>query len=400
MPTILDSTSDTSKQDFWRLAKLYPLPDYVKQASQSALEPAETLPTTAYADIVNKQFPCHTKAATYISWLYFLEKRDGLNTKSAELLEARLTNFSNRWGMAQEVAVLREKHAAAHRDTLATLPDSAFAIVWVDGSGSKARHLPMRNATEVKVAAEWFRTHRDSFKWDDRQTVACKLLDKAVKFGAALGEDLDDMLEKQAGRGVYVPSRVADMIENRTRAVDRLPAEVKERMLKLAANVKSNAMLSMDPATSANLARTLDMFDRSYGITGNYSTLVPRPEDVLFAGTLKTAGQFIKDACTLVTGSVYEKKEFAKLALSEVRALLGDAVIAAVADGIEVSPEKMAEVAETLPRPDAQKLEHLLSDIGVTPVFKNASAAGVSVEDQAGLAAVQDFLDQAPTTRS
>ena len=56
----------------------------------------------------------------------------------------------------------------------------------------------------------------------------------------------------------------------------------------------------------------------------------------------------------------------------------------------------MADVAATLPRPDAQKLEHLMSDIGETPVIKNAQATGVSAEDQAGFAAIQDYLDAVP----
>lgn len=400
MPTVLEPISDVSKQGFWRLAKLYPLPDYVKQASQSVLEPAESLPTTAFADIVRKRFPCHTKAATYISYMYFLEGKDDIPDKSAGLIQSRLNNFAARWGIAPDVKALRTKHAAAHRNSRDALPDSAFAIVWVDDGGRKSRHLPLRNAMEVKIAAEWFRTNRDHFKWDDRQTIATKILDKAARFGAGLGEALDDMLEKQAGQGVYVPSVAAEMIQNRVRAVDKLPEAVRLQMLKLAKEVQANPALATDPATTANLARTIDVFDRGYGLAGHYSGLVPRIEDVLFAGTLKMAGKFVKNACTLITGAVFEKEQFGKLAVSEVRALLGDDIAGAVADGLEIDPEKMAEVAATLPRPDAQKLEILMSDIGETPRIKSSQAVGASAEDQAGFAAVQDFLNSLPTGRS
>jgi hypothetical protein len=369
------------------------VPEYVKQASQEVLDSDSSIPTTAFADVARRRFPCPTKAATYISWMYFLEKKSEMSVKSAELIESRLHNFAHRWGIANDVMVLQQKHAAATKGVMGDLPDSTFAIVWADDRGRKDRYLPLRNATEVKVAASWFNEHRDEFRFDDRQTIANKILDKAAAFGAGLGESLDDMLEKQAGRGVYVPTEVAEMLENRVRAVQRCPEVVKDRMQKLASQVSSNPVLAIDPATSANLCRTVDTFDRSFGLVGKYSNLVPRPEDVIFKGTLKVAGQFVKNACTLITGSIYEKEQFEKLSLSEVRGLLGDEIVDHVADGLEVDPEKMAEVASTLPRPDAQKLEILMSDVGETPVIKQATAAGMSQADQAGLAEVQGFLD-------
>jgi hypothetical protein len=280
--TVLDLTSDDSRQVFHRLTTLYPPPLYVKQAAHTSLEPPETLPTTAFADVVNKQYPCHTKAATYISWMYFLEARPELPEKAAGLIESRLTNYAERWGIAGDVALHKEKRATAHRDNLDVLPDSSFAIVWVSAAGDKERRLPLRNPGEAKVAAAWFAEHRDSFKWDDRQVIANKILDKAAALGAGLGEDLDDLLEKQAGRGVFVPSRVATMIQNRVRAVDRLPEAVRERMLKMAEDLVSNPILAIDPTTSANLARTIDVFDRNYHLVGKYSALLPRPEDVIF----------------------------------------------------------------------------------------------------------------------
>jgi hypothetical protein len=331
--------------------------------------------------------------------MYFLEAQPDLVEKAASLIKTRLSNFANHWGIINDVETMQQKHAAACRDNRDALPDSAFAIVWADAEGGKARHLPMRNTTEIKVAAFWFKEHRDNFKWDDRQTIARKILEKAANFGAGLGDDLDELLEKQAGHGVFVPSKVAEMLTNRTRAVDRLPEEVRDRMLKLASEVKSNPILGMDPATSANLARTVDIFDRTYGLAGKYSALIPRPEDVLFAGTLKCAADFVKNACTLTTGTVFEKAQFSKLALSEVRALLGDDVAAAVADGLEIDTEKMSDIASTLPRPDAQKLEVLLSDIGETPATKNAQAVGASADEQARFAAIQDFVEEQPIHR-
>lgn len=391
--TILDQTGDSSRERFFRMSRLYPLPDYVKQASSSLMEPDPTLPTTAFADIVSKQFPCNTKAATFLSWLYFLDGKPELNKAASTLIENRLTRFAEHWGISKDVQELREKHARAQCSSLNALPDSAFAIVWSDADGGKARHLPMRNGLEVKAAAAWFKENRDTFKWDDRQTIARKILDKANEKAAALDPATDEILERTAGLGLYVPSKAAEMIRHRVRAAQRVTPEVKEGMLKLADSLQSNPILAIDPATSSSLARTIDQFDREHHLAGKYSALVPRPEDIFFETTLKSAGTFVKDACTLVTGVVFEKAQFSKLAISEVRALLGDEIADAVADGIEVDVEKMADVAETLPRPDAQRLEALLSDVGEIPRHKNAQAVGASAEAQAGYAEIQDFLD-------
>ena len=59
-----------------------------------------------------------------------------------------------------------EKHRDAGRprplDDLAARPDDDFADVAVDDDGTQERHLPLRNAGEVKAAA-WFSRHRDAF---------------------------------------------------------------------------------------------------------------------------------------------------------------------------------------------------------------------------------------------
>ena len=47
-----------------------------------------------------------------------------------------------------------------------------------------------------------------------------------------------------------------------------------------------------------------------------------------------------------------------------------------VSRGLEIDPEKMATVAETLPRPDAELLEQILSEAGQQPQFGKEAADG------------------------
>jgi hypothetical protein len=56
-------------------------------------------------------------------------------------------------------------------DDLATRNEADSADVVVDESGTPERHLPLRNAVEVKAAA-CFSRHRDAFRTAERRTLA------------------------------------------------------------------------------------------------------------------------------------------------------------------------------------------------------------------------------------
>lgn len=394
MVKTLDATGDSTRAELFAYSRQYEFPEYVKQASEEVLRPAE-LPPTAYADPRTKQFACHTKAACWLSTLYFLNHRHEMNRKTASWIEQGLDKFASHYGILADVTKLRNKFAALHAAGNEALPDSAFAIVDVDSSGRKARRYPLRNAMEVKAAAAWFVEHRDAFVFADRQRIAENLLDKAAAFGVGLGEELDDMLEKQAGRGVYDPVEAATMIRNRAK-LSRVHPEVKSRLEKLADAVETNPRLAEDLANTSQLAATIDDFDQRHGLVGRYSPSYPRPEDVLFCGSLKQASVFVKNACATLTGAIYDRRQFSNLSVAQVRQAFGPDIASAVTSGIRVDPEKMAEVAATFPLPDAALLDRLMAGIGQKPSHTKAGAVGLQAEDRKRLAAEYRYAASLP----
>lgn len=393
----LDATGDTNFVDLHLFSRLYEFPAYVKQASPAETLTPKELVNTAYADPRKRQFPCHTKAACWVSTLFFLEKRSGMNAKTAAFVRRGLEQFARHHGIEADVRALLAKHGELHKQADADLPDSAFAIVWVDDAGGKDRRYPLRNPMEVKAAAEWFAEHRDHFIFADRQRLAEKILEKAAAFGVGFPEELDLLLEKQAGRGVYDPAEAATMLRNRA-MLPRVPKEARERLLKLAEALEGNAMLAEDPSTTSVLAATVDQFDRTFGI--KYSQSFPRPEDVLFKGTLKHAAAHVKFACGTLTGSVYDSRQFSKLSVDQVRDALGSDIARAVTTGLRVDPEKMADVAPTLPLPDAQRLDRIMSAVGQMPNRNKAGAVGLQAEDREKLAAEYRFANALPEVDS
>lgn len=377
----LDVHGDVGYRTLNKLAQLYELPDFVKEADQEA---TLTLPKGAnhYADVrVPYQFPCHTKAATALSMLFFTENQHQINPQVRPLVAERLQKFAHYWGISPYWSELQEKRAALNES--GELTDSDYALVTVVGE-RKERHFPLRNGKEVQAAAQWFSTYtpqlREQFHFSDRQTIARRILDKAAEFASALSSELQDSLEKVAGVGLGVPAEIAQLLRNRCLAGQGVAKTAREGMLKLASQMELQPVTFVDPTFLGSVAETVDLFDRSYGLLNKYSERLPAPEDVIFAATARKMSEVRDTSITTITGATYTVEQLQKLSVSSVRDLFGDEVADAVTTGLRLDVQKLAEVATTLPLPDARMLDDLMSDMGEYPVEKQAMPLGFPPE--------------------
>lgn len=375
-----------------RLSKLYDFPDFVKSASlETTLTLPAGTPTTACADPVNKRFWCHTKAACWLSHLFFTEKSAELHPKDRVKIKANLGKYADYYGIKTACDAILARHGALNKSAVANLQDSDYAYVWVDASGTKYREYPLRNAMEVKVAAEWLFEHKDRVDFLTRHTMSKRILEKAASYGAAI-KPQQEFLEKQAGRGICEHKEVVAMVRNRAMLVPQdayvtYDAEGKPQggaraeFLKMAEIIEDSPKQVLQPDMMVKLAATIDTLDRQFGFVGKYSAGLPRPEDVLFKVTLTKAASELAAHVETTTGAVYEKAAFGKLSAGDVSALFGEDFLARVSTPLgRIDPEKMAEEVATLPRPDAQLLEGLLSDNGVVPAMKKAASAKQGID--------------------
>lgn len=376
----VDQRGDSNWRELQQYLQLYQFPNYVlkdehgqsRKLAELCQPPFES--AKFYADVRGGfQFPMHTKAALAVSYVYYLNHQGEINPKVRPLIEDRFDKAAAYFNATGDITRLHEKHASLHQDS--PLPDSAYALVWVSDD-SKERRYPLRNTLEVKAAAAWYSNNeaaiRNEYPLSDRQTIAKKILNKAASFGADIAE-YQDFLEKMAGYGTCSPSRLAEALRDRVKAGSRVPPDIKDRFNKLADAVDAKPKSFLDPGMAKEVAATIDMFDRSHGLLNKYSAMIPSPEDILYGTTNCKLAALKASACQLVTGSMYDSDEFEKLALTDVRDLLGDAIAEAVSVGMKVDPEKMAEVAATLPKGDADMLESLLGEKGIRPMAKEAA---------------------------
>lgn len=386
MPSMVDHVADKNGAELARLSKLYDFPSFVKQANMEQTFNPGQLAVTVYADPRSRQFPCHTAASTWLSALYFQEKRAEFHPKDQGRIEQRIDHYASYFRIKRAVDLMRQRWSELHKSADDKLPDSAYAYVWTGDNGHKERRLPLRNAMEVKVAAEWLHTYCDRVPFSDRHTIATKIVQKAIQFGAGLGK-YAEFIEKQAGRGVCDPDEVVQMIRGRAAFV-RNPG-LKQHFFKMAQTVQEMPRKALLPDMLVKLAETIDQLDRNLGLVGKYSDGLPRPEDVLFKSTFGKAASDLAATVATTSGKVYEKTAFKKLSVDDVRSLFGDEFVERVTTRLgDIDPEKFAEEVATLPRPDAEMLDGLMSDAGISPIMAKAASVryGLSKEEMAAWA--------------
>jgi hypothetical protein len=374
--TILDQTSDLSGIETARVMQAYRAPGYVKQASVSTA-PENAADSRLYADSVQRKFPVHTKAATWLSNAFWCEKRANVQPADRQRIQTALLKAADFYGIRAEVDSLY-KQAEVDNDEN-KLPDDAFAFLGEDASGNRTRHMPMRTALETKTAAAFFVEHRDRFTFPQQQKVAVRILDKAASQGAGLTNEVDQILSRCAGFGMCAASRTAEFVEKRAAMIKYSDGKLSQQLIDTAQAIRNNPEHARQPAILVKLAEQLDVLDRRFQFNKRYHQDIERPADVLFEVNEFSVKQAAADHIQMTSGSVYRISDLNHVKLADVRDYLGtDLADALTDDGMTVSLEKAATILPTLPRGDAETFDRVVESV-IRPVTKMAAArAGLS----------------------
>ena len=383
-----DFHGDVAHVQLNELSQRYEFPDFVKSAQA---DDVTSLPERkgSYAETIHRHFPCHTKAATWLSCLYFTENGHNLAPDIRARAAGHLLKFAERWGISSDYATIRRRHDELSVPGESQLPDSAFAIVKASADGRLVRQYPLRNAREVKAAAAWFEANlpamREVYPFADRQIIATRIMDKAAEFGADLG-DHRDTLEKTAGLGTGTAAALADAFKQRAYlAVGKLPLE-KIAHLEAAANqLRTRPAFFNDPGLRADLVTTLETIDRMLGV--KYAGTFMPPEDAAFGLTRSRLSALHDSAVELSNGSVFTVHQLQKVALETLADVFGKELAETVRRGHRVNTTKLAHVASTMSYADAQAFEDILLSVGESPIKAAGWSLGISNEVAAAVAA-------------
>ena len=371
----LDQNQDTNQRETHRLTTLFPSPEFVKNAAHERTHGTDRLPRHVYADQQNKLYPCHTAPATWLSALFFADKQANFNEKTSAAIRERLHSAAKYFGILNLVTELEEKVAASGTVDINALPDSSFAVVWVGENGTKERHWPLRNETEVKFAAAAFGKYRDEFVYEDRRKIAEKILEKSAEFNADVSEQAHN-LSLTAGQGACAATVASDMLRKRAGLVARSNTAASAELLKLAEIVDANPENARTQETRIKLAAVVDEFDRENRLNRLYDAGgLPRAEEVLFAVTEKVARDFMTENVETTTGNVYALDDLEKIAVDEIRNWMGDDFTDAVtAGGVYVDRDKLAAIVPTLDRGAAAVLDRMMQENKIAAVIQTKAA--------------------------
>lgn len=356
--------ADANGQRLYHLCSLYEPPEFVKDASSTEIAGDDQLPARAYADPVGRHYPIHTKAATWVSAAYYFD--DDVPVPS---VETRLLQAARLHGIAADVEELRHRVKEAMA-TPQVQPEDC-ALTYEDADGTVRGVYPLRNALEVQKAAEYLQQHAAVLPYDDRLTFARSVLQRASEHGAPLNTEQQTFLAKQAGHGHCAAADVADFLLGRAALLASRQLDGAHELHKLATVCLQQPELCRTPGALTKLASIIHQMDSECGLK-DLEGLEP-PEDVFFAVTPKVASELLETHCQSATGKVYRTADFAKLSLSEIQESFGDDIAEAVSTGgIQVAPEKLAAVLPTLPRPETELMEVILSGAGIRPVARES----------------------------
>lgn len=359
----IDPTTDHNGTVLNQISKRYQLPEFVKQAEmENTLRPTD-LASSSYAWPQQKQFPCHSSAATWLSAAYFHDKVASFKSTDRVEIEKRLENFADYFGIRPAYDDLKKTAAQLNRKEEAS--DDCYAFVYVNENGDKERFYPLADAAGVKAATDWLRSNRERIPYTQRNEIGSKILERVNKIGVKLAADERDFLEKQSGEGTPDKDKLVSAIMTRSRLTD--DAGQRESMQKLAQVVQTTPNLIMQRPQLVKLAESLDVFDTANNLIGKYTDIIPRPEDIVFYYTPAKRAAAEGERVMLTNGSVYSREDLEKISYDDLREVLGDDFAAEVSQGFRVDTEKLAEIAATLPASDAGLLDTILKSAGRLP---------------------------------
>ena len=354
---MVDFYSDTNNQILHRINKIYPLPDFVKKAADGSSADVQSLSLENFADPVNRRFPCHTKAATWLAQAYFLESADDYNQRSRNFIQNKIDKAAKFFSIEDRVTSVRRQFEKHSNFDFNDLSDDQFAFVG-DVDGKRVRKMPIHNPECVKRAGVYLYENRMAYPFAWRRIAARNILKKANHFKVGFQENNLEYLEKAAGYGLNTPKEIAKTIRDRSFMVrDRPTAGVLRKL--------ADAMGRMVPTIPMmeKLATIIDAVDRDTGLYRRYN-LIPTPEEVCYSITEKRASTIIDGHFKLTTGKFYPLDILKSIPLNKVASLLGKSLQDAIADetGIDVDHEKAAQILPTLPLGDAQLFEKLIEE--------------------------------------
>lgn len=361
MAIVDNPSNDGGCVKLYALSKIADFPDFVKTADRNDATGLEEIPSTSFAHRFNRQFPCHTKSACYLSHGYLMLAKEDMPKRDIDMCEHNLQKHAAFWDIEAEVKALvssLEKKAEAY------VPQHSDYALNVDAHGEIKSYFPVHTSEAVYKSAQDLMAHRQKFTYAMRKQAAVNLIAKGKELNISANM-LPPELDKMAGLGLAEKRNVVGELENRFyTARNEGHKTAAQKLKKFAALINDTPGEYVSHDLLEKVAEALDIYDRFTGIHQEYGGNVPFPEDVLFGFTKKAMIANRVPTVKLTNGSEYEIKDLIKA--SAAFSVLGDIKDDLVDIAGNLDMLKVADIVPTLPKDDAAALDAALKTMGIS----------------------------------
>lgn len=338
-----DQSFDTSNYGVYTLLNGVDLPVYVKEAELEEREELIKNAAETFADTHHKWYPINNPANTYVSRVFFTEKKAELTQKFGQSyvdeVQGRLADAASMFGITadldryqQLVVERREKQAGVAEHIVSLTLDDVPVELW-----------PVKTAEEFSKAAEVFVHSINKFPFAWRTKIAREFVDKASHYQV---NELPDLLCKYAM--MFYPD-----VPQVTRELARRREKLANEKYKERVNEYIEAVPNLtDKVDFMKIAANMHFMEQEEGLYDKEATVLVLPDIVDSLFTLPVSKIAEKLDIVEMGGEIFDMTDLQKVSADRYKQ----------AFGFDVDPansETLREVLPTMPRSDVALFKEL-----------------------------------------
>lgn len=372
----MDSFSDNLGTGLHAIMQKYSVPAFVKSASSTDIKPdfSEEELARVCADPTNLRYPCHTKAATWISAAYLADEYDKIKPYYRKYVGDRIMKFAEYFGIKDDVEqiVNSKVNTVKQASAVPEYPDDYYMLITEKNGQIKKAGL-LNNEQAVQRGADWLIKNRDRLPLHMCTEAAVQLYKRAGALG--MEPPHKEQLQRMLGYGFNDPNTIAGALEKRARAKNLPEPKLAKTLLKMAQEIRNNPP-EVGSETLYKVACFMDEYDHRNGlIAARKRHEYSRPEDVIYKTTVSELQKFASSTIKLQNGSIYELEKMGALDRQKFTETFGTDMASECFTGNKLNKEAAVNIFPTLPRPMADQLTRVCRSCGVAPSRQEKAAA-------------------------
>lgn len=338
---------DNSQRSLLKIAHAGLAPEFaLKSAMDATTVNAPEGSEHTYADQLHQLHPTHSKIATWVSAVNFLDTAHQYEDEYREVVGDRIKTACRLFNLEDEFEKI-----AGHFDeevkSAATAPDEPMTMA--DGS------YPIFTESDVKRASSYLLTYAGRYDSGERRDIGLHI----IKSAEAIGTEVTDRVHKIAGLAMPCVDGLDSLIEDRMMRAQAQP-EIYGELRKLSAALKTASPIEVVQQLSG-ICDTVVEFDKLAGVAQDYNKRARLPEDFLYGDTIKKAAHEASRMLALGDFPLDADKIAEYVPVEVIAGALGEDIVGDLKTAGALDADKLLAVVPTLPLPDRNLLFQAIS---------------------------------------